>query len=302
MSVSTPADLAGAVDRLARYFSGDAIAATRQGILAREALGQPADAALRAWLLGELQAELRPDGSIGGGAVPTIWRAHEFMDLGRGGDQPGTVRVVRWILSLQKQPGAFGEGCSPERHRYRICEHFVAGFFSPSPVEHRVAPITLPNGKVFRVESPARFAISCLALRAVLRANAGHQRLALVEQHLTSLAQMSELWTGWGDYFPPDAIVAGLHALALAPASYRGAIPRLIALVAAHQDKHGLWPNTDLFPVLEALLDVGTAEAHAVVRRALPALVERQRPDGAFGATAQQERAWIGLRALLWGR
>lgn len=302
MSVATPADLGGAVDRLARYFGGDAIAATRQGILAREALGHSADAALRTRLIAELQVELRPDGSISGGAVPAIWRAHEFMDLGCGGDHPGTARVLRWILSLQKQPGAFGEGCAPERHRYRICEHFVAGFFSPSPVEQRVAPITLPNGKVFRVEAPARFAISCLALRAVLRADAGHQRLLSVERHLTSLAQMSELWTGWADYFPPDAIVAGLHALALAPGAYRGTIPRLVALVATHQDESGLWPNTDLFPVLEALLDVGTAEAQAAVRRALPALVERQRSDGTFGATAQQERAWIGLRALLWGR
>jgi hypothetical protein len=36
------------------------------------------------------------------------------------------------------------------------------------------------------------------------------------------------------------------------------------------------------------------------VRRALPALEERQRADGSFGSTAQQERALIGLRALLW--
>jgi hypothetical protein len=302
MSVAMPADIAGAVDRLARYFGGDAIATTRQGILAREALGEPVDTALSERLLVKLQAELRPDGIMGGGVVPTIWRAQEFMDLGRGADQPGTARVLRWILQLQKQAGAFGEGCSPERHRYRICQHYVAGFFSPSPAEQRIAPITLPNGKVFRVEAPARFAISCLALRAVLRAEAGHHRLPLVEQHLRSLAQMSELWTGWADYFPPDAIIAGLHALAYAPASYRKTVPRLLALVAEHQDQSGLWPNTDLFPVLEALLDVGTAEAQAMVRRALPALVERQRPDGTFGATAQAERAWIGLQALLWGR
>jgi len=40
-----------------------------------------------------------------------------------------------------------------------------------------------------------------------------------------------------------------------------------------------------------------------LVRRALPALAARQRSDGSFGATAQQERALIGLRAaLLTGR
>jgi hypothetical protein len=32
----------------------------------------------------------------------------------------------------------------------------------------------------------------------------------------------------------------------------------------------------------------------------VPALIERQRTDGTFGVMAQQERALIGLTALLW--
>jgi hypothetical protein len=36
------------------------------------------------------------------------------------------------------------------------------------------------------------------------------------------------------------------------------------------------------------------------VRRAVPALLARQRIDGSFGPTAQQERALIALRALIW--
>jgi hypothetical protein len=36
------------------------------------------------------------------------------------------------------------------------------------------------------------------------------------------------------------------------------------------------------------------------MRRAVPALLARQRIDGSFGATAQQERALIALRSLLW--
>jgi hypothetical protein len=113
---------------------------------------------------------------------------------------------------------------------------------------------------------------------------------------------MSELWTSWTGYFAPDVIVAGLHALALAPPAYRAPVPRLVELLGAHQDQSGLWPNADVFPVLDALLAVGTADARTVAQRALPALVERQRPDGTFGATAQPERAWLGLQALLWGR
>jgi len=36
------------------------------------------------------------------------------------------------------------------------------------------------------------------------------------------------------------------------------------------------------------------------VRRAATALDTRQRADGTFGIRTQQERALIGLRALLW--
>jgi hypothetical protein len=36
------------------------------------------------------------------------------------------------------------------------------------------------------------------------------------------------------------------------------------------------------------------------VRRAATALAARQRTDGTFGTMAQQERALIGLRGLLW--
>jgi hypothetical protein len=75
---------------------------------------------------------------------------------------------------------------------------------------------------------------------------------------------------------------------------------RLAGVVAANQGEDGGWANADLFHTLEALLALGTGEAHAAVRRAVPALLARQRIDGSFGPTAQQERALIALRALIW--
>jgi hypothetical protein len=75
---------------------------------------------------------------------------------------------------------------------------------------------------------------------------------------------------------------------------------RLSALIAQHQANDGTWPNADLFHTLEALVALGTPQARESTRRAIPALLARQRPDGSFGATAQQERALIALRALLW--
>lgn len=285
------------IERLRLYF---AELSTRQGVLARQALEQPApgDEALAGRLVDEMRAETRMDGSISGAVVATIWRAHELLDLGCSGDQAGTVRVMGWVLALQGKPGAFSEGCSPPRHAHRACEHFISGFFSPAPSVQRFAPVMFPNGKVFRAEPAARFAISCLALRAALRARL-EQRPG-VEQHLTSLVQLQEQWDDWNGYFAPDAIVAGIHALAFAAGPHRKVLPRLAEAVAANQAPDGTWAKADLFHTLEALRALGIKEAHAAVRRAVPALMARQRIDGSFGSTAQQERALIALRALIW--
>jgi hypothetical protein len=210
----------------------------------------------------------------------------------------GAEPVVRWLLGLQGKPGAFGEGCDRLRHTQRVCEHFVIGFFAPAPPEQRLTPITLPYGKVFRAEPAARFAISCLALHAAIRA--GHQTRPMVQQHLQSLVRLADQWTDWHGYFAPDVILSGLHALAVAGPSYRDVVERLVEMVAANQDREGSWPHADLFRALEVLRATSLPVARQSVERAIPALVARQRPDGTFGLMAQQERALIGLKALLW--
>jgi hypothetical protein len=295
--VSAPAGGRDGIELLRLYF---APASTRQAILARRALGEPApeDDALALRLVDDMRAETRMDGSIAGAVVATIWRAHELMDLGCEEDHAGTVRVLGWILDLQGKPGAFSDGCTAPRHAHRVCEHFISGFFSPSPPGQRLTPVMLPNGKVFRAEPAARFAISCLALRAALRGRL--EGRPLVERHLLSLLQLQEQWHDWNGYFAGDAIVAGIHALAFAAGRHREILPKLASTLAAHQADDGSWPNADLFHTLEALLALGTPEAHAAVRRAVPALLARQRVDGSFGSTAQQERALIALRALIW--
>ena len=286
-----------AIERLRLYF---APAATRQGILARQALEQPGpdDEPLAQRLVEDMRAQTRMDGSVSGAVVATIWRAHELLDLGCGGDQAGTMRVLGWVLALQTKPGAFCEGCTPPRHAHKACEHFISGFFSPAPPHERFAPVMFPNGKVFRAEPAARFAVSCFALRAALRAR--QEDRPGVEQHLLSLVRLQEQWDDWEGYFAPDVIVSGIHALAFAAAEHRKLLARLAGVVAANQGEDGGWANADLFHTLEALLALGTGEAHAAVRRAVPALLARQRIDGSFGPTAQQERALIALRALIW--
>ncbi|HKU59829.1 MAG TPA: hypothetical protein VJQ44_01335 [Gemmatimonadales bacterium] len=284
------------VARLALYFSAQP---SRPGILARMALGQPGphDPELALELRERLAGELRPDGSVGGAALPTIWRVHELLDLGEPSESRPVRAAVRWLGALQGRSGAFGEGCDKQRHARRVCEHFLAGFFSPAPPGQRLTPVTLPNGKVFRAEPAARFALSTLALRAMVRA--GESSRPPVRRHLESLARFAEQWTGWVSALAPDAIVAGMHALAEAGPPWSDASHRLLPVIAERQGTDGGWSDADLFPMLDMLLAAGSPDALALVSRALPALAARQRPDGSFGATAQQERALVGLRAAL---
>jgi hypothetical protein len=284
------------IERLALYFG---VTPTRQGILARDALGQPApgDSALALRLSAGLRAEALLDGASTGAVVPAVWRVHELLDLGYEVDGEEAEGLMGWMLQLQSKPGAFSVGCSRARHAHRVCEHFISGFFSPAPAEERLAPIMLPNGKVFRAEPAARFAFSCLALRAAVRT--GLQGTPSVEQHFNSLLHLQDQWENWNGYLSPDAIVAGIHALALVPTTPDAVLSRLAASVAANQAADGTWANADLFHTVEAMVAVGTAAAHASVRRAVPAILARQRADGSFGPTAQQERALIALRALL---
>jgi hypothetical protein len=287
---------AAAIERLAEFF---APRNSRAAILAREALGRPAegDAAAREALVAELTEGLRPDGSVGGAALPTIWRAIELMDLGHSGQEPGTARLITWVLALAGQPGAFGEGCHPARHEQKACDHYLAGFFAPAPATERLAPITMPCGKTFRAEAAARFAVSCLGLRAVLKA--GLAGRASVKKHLTSLSLLAEVWNDWGGYYAPDLVIAALHPLAISPPVHRGATLRTASFIAENQQDDGTWSNADLFHALESLMAAHTPPARKAVARAVPALLALQRKDGAFGPTAQEERALIGLRALV---
>jgi hypothetical protein len=295
--MSAPANALEGIEQLRLYF---APLTTRQGILARDALSQPApdDKALARLLIDRMQAESRSDGSLPGGAVATVWRTHELLDLGCAADESHWLRVMGWVLERQGRPGSFSDGCTPARHSYKACEHFISGFFSPAPPEQRIAPVMLPNGKVYRAEPAARFAISCLALRAALRGGLAHR--PAIEQHTVSLVHLQKHWDAWKGYFADDVIVAAVHTLAYVTGPHRAEIPQLASVLAAKQAEDGTWPNADLFQAIEALLAIGTAESRAILRRAVPALLARQRADGSFGSTAQQERALIALRALIW--
>jgi len=284
-----------AVEGLARLQAYFASAPTRQGILARRLLGKPAadDPQLAKDLARRLITEIRADGSVGGAFVSTAWAIVELNDL--GGDPAAAKRLSEWLLARQDAPGRFGEGCTPPRHAGRTCEHFMKGFFAVAPANERVAPLTLPTGKVIRSEGTARFAASCLALRAVVLA--GLESHSGVRQHIESLAAATRgpLPT---DHFPLEFAVASLSTLAHAREDEK-AIGVYRDLLLKRQKEDGTWSGLDSFMTLEALMAEGSEKALGAVRKAIPSLLATQRRDGTFGALARQERALIGLQAMV---
>jgi hypothetical protein len=285
-----------AIARLATFFQAQP---TRQGILARRLLGTPSpgDAELTMRLRRQLAAQVGPDGTVPGGLAFTAFRLIELIELGCDEETPAVPRLTRWLVQQQDQPGCYSEGCTPPRHEQGACEHFLSGFLSPGPADIRIAPVTIPNGKVFRAEPAARFALSCLGLRALLLTPA--RTYSGVKRHLTSLARLKEAWVTWDGYFPPDLVLTALTVLAAAGDAERSAVSAASRFVIEQQAADGGWPDGDRFVALEALHQVGTPEAAEAVRRALPGLIARQRSDGTFGPAAQQERGLIALRAMV---
>lgn len=286
-----------ALDRVADFFARKA---TRQGWLARRLLDRvdPADDTLRGHLVAAICGTIRPDGSVGGTALTTIGAVRELSELGADGAR--LERPLQWVLALEGKRGAFSEGCSAARHAHRVCEHFLSGFFSPAPTSQRIAPATFPNGKSYRSESQARFALSCFALEAVLLAGRGDG--PGVARHLESFTQLFEEWDLPGDHLAMDLACAALGAAAVAPSRWAAVAEGLLAVVARHQMADGTWQRADFFGALDALNRCPLPAAGPVLRRAIPALLQRQREDGSFGSVAQDERALIGLRALVAAR
>ena len=281
------------LDRLGRFFERRS---TVPGWVARRRLdaAAPDDQLLHRQLVSVIEGRARPDGSIGGAAVPTIDAVTNLLHLG----EIGSVGPhLDWILGLANRPGAFGLGCTAARHPHRLCEHFLGGFFSPAPPTERAAPVAVPNGKVFRTESHARFAVSCLALAALVRG--GRVQEPPVERHLDSFGYLLEEWDRWDEHLPPDLAFSALGALGPAPERWRPVTLGLVQVVGQHQLKDGTWPRVDFFHALAGLVAVPDAATLPLLARALPGLLNRQRDDGSFGSVAADERALIGLEVLL---
>jgi hypothetical protein len=239
---------------------------SRPAILARQLGGReaPDDDMLAQILSNERRAATRADGSIGGSLVATAWAAIEMMDLGSDWLQGSLDRLLGWVVN-----------------------HIESNLPADPP------PLVLPNGARFDDPEHASVAARCLGLRALVRARRGER---------PGIARlMDDLAVAKGRQPPTlDLSASVLSALALAPPQHRHHLDGLIGRMGRAQQDDGTWADADLMHVLDALIVAGIRAARAVVVRAAPALIARQRDDGSFDAAggAQEERALIALRAL----
>ncbi len=245
---------------------------TRPGVLARQAVGKekPGDAKLAELLCQERRARTRMDGSIGDSLFDTAWAAWEMMDLGLDALDGGLDRLISWVLS-------------------KIEAGDAVALPSPAPALAPL-PLTLPSGLVLPAAGDAAYATRAIAVRTLVRARHGER--PGVAAAVRGLAQGPQ---------PPTLNLSAsvLGALALAPPEHRHHLDGLIGRLGAAQGDDGGWPGADLFQMLEALVLAGIRPARALIAKAVPALVPLQRETGAFDDPPHEERALIGLRALL---
>lgn len=253
-----------AVTRLDTFFADRD---TRPGLLARRLVGRPRpeDVQLAELLCKERRSATRMDGSIGGSLVGTAWAAWEMMDLGFDALQAGLARLVSWVLTFLEAPPR-----------------------APAPT-----PLELPNGTVLTSTDGAVFAAECLGLRVLLRA-----RQDARPRVIRRLERVLSIWPTVKD----ELAACALGTVALAPLPYRDRLPAGVERLSTTQLRDGTWGDANLFHMIESLLLAGIRPAQGVIARAVPALLARQRPDGAFDDPPHEERALIGLRALLVAR
>ncbi len=250
-----------AISRLERFFSA---LDTRQGVLGRRLLGtqRPEDEQLAEILVSERRAKTKLDGSIGGSLVTTAWAAWEMMDLGLDALQGSLAWLVSWVLTFLETP----------------------------PAASAPSPLALPNGTVLTSAEGATFAAECLGLRVLLRA-----RQDARPRVLRRLERVLSLWPSVHN----ELAASALGVVAVAPVPYHDRLPACVERLGQSQRPDGTWGDANLFHMLESLLLAGIRPAQALIARAIPALLTLQREDGSFDEPANEERALIGLKALL---
>lgn len=215
---------------------------------------------------------------------------------------PGVGRGLDWILARRGVPGAWSDGCSPERHQRGFCHHFAGGFFSPGPPEVPLRDAVLPSGAVARGDAEVRFVASAIALRCLMewQEPGTDARLQLESIRRVVLAWPEDPPHGLGI----TAFLGGIRALLLSPdAEDRAAAERGLRILAGKQRGDGSWVETDPFQALEVFataeaMGVAPERTHRALWSGARLLVATQHEDGSWGGDQAPRRALIACRTL----
>ncbi len=211
--------------------------------------------------------------------------------------------AIEWMRSREGKAGAFGEGCDKARHDAGLCNHALAGFFSPSLPTTDLSGLTLRIPARFVTDAEARLGVSCVALQSLLRwGYAGPPTQA----HVSSLRK---LVSSDALLVPKRAMIAGfVGALAALIEGHprdasRSAAVNGIGRLLGVQRADGSWPGADTFQVLDLLLRASAngyanEAVDAAIIRAVEMLALVQRNDGSWGRETGPERMLVGWRAL----
>ena len=247
-----------------------------------------------------------PDGSWGGDLCATaaaLLLVREIRQAAGLKEQaPGIGRGFDWIRGRRGEPGAWSDGCSPDRHGRGLCHHFLGGFYSPAPPDAAISSFALASGAPVTGDTEARFVASTMALLCLLSWGQEGQDARL---HLDGLARVVAVW----ENRPPPglsatALLCAVHALVDSPDSgHRTSVGAGLRLVAGRQRGDGSWVETEAFQALEVFTAAAEAEiAPQRTRRALwhgaRLLVSTQQADGSWGRENGARKALIGWRTL----
>lgn len=230
-------------------------------------------------------------------AIQEIRRAAGLREV-----DPGVGRGLDWILARRGVPGAWSDGCSPERHQRGFCHHFAGGFFSPGPPEVPLQDAMLPSGAVARGDAEVRFVASTMALRCLMEWQEPGTDARL------QLESIRRVVLAWPEDPPHElgitAFLGGIRTLLLSPdPEDREAAERGLRVLAGKQRGDGSWVETDPFQALEvfataAFMGVAPERTHRALWSGARLLIATQHEDGFWGGDQTPRRALIACRTL----
>jgi hypothetical protein len=248
-----------------------------------------------------IEEHQKPDGSWQGSLIRTAESLLLLAQLRDGARTNDVDCAIDWVHDRCDRPGRFGDGCDPAAHGAGLCNHFVSGFFAPSPSTVSLAGLRLQDGSLIGSDTDARIAASALAGAALLRFGEDGSQLRLQLDGLTRIGERAA-----AGRFPlsPTAFVCIVRCLCASndPAVVSGRTAALQQL-AGSQRADGSWPGLDLFLVLDVLASATAAgQAPASVRGALEnaarMLFLMQQSDGSWGRETGPSQLLAGWRAL----